>query len=278
MSAFTSEGSATRRRRGIAWAGVVLVLVVAPVAGRADEAAARARLKKLGCSIQTEGPHPGAVWYVEVDSTLARKAKEADLKLLKEFPKLRYLTVGLPVSDAILKDIGEIPSLQRLSVSSNRITDLGLWHLRNLTHLRELYLGSPRITDAGLKYLKGLTELRILNLNHSRVTDAGMLELRQIPSLCSVGLRSTRVGDAGIRALADLPKLEVLSLESTRVTDAGMRALRGCKKLRSVSVYYTRVTDAGANDLKSAIPNLGVSKQPDKGREPKNPLLRRTRS
>ena len=46
--------------------------------------------------------------------------------------------------------VGQLSRLQRLSISSSRISDAGLWHLRGLTSLRQLFLHNTQISDEAL--------------------------------------------------------------------------------------------------------------------------------
>jgi hypothetical protein len=48
-----------------------------------------------------------------------------------------------------------------------------------MTRLRLLYLSSTRVTDAGLEHLKGLTEIEWLFLPGTQVTDGGVNELQK---------------------------------------------------------------------------------------------------
>jgi hypothetical protein len=66
-----------------------------------------------------------------------------------------------------------------LDLSSTKVTDAELEHLKGLTHLRTLNLGSTSITDAGLAHLKSLTKLTELDLSSTKVTDVGVAELKK---------------------------------------------------------------------------------------------------
>ena len=58
-----------------------------------------------------------------------------------------------------------------------KLTDAGLKELAGLTSLQSLNLGSSQVTDAGLKGLAGLTSLQSLGLHGTQMTDAGLKEL-----------------------------------------------------------------------------------------------------
>jgi hypothetical protein len=54
------------------------------------------------------------------------------------------------------------------------VTDVGLEHVRGLTHLAELALNGAPVTNAGVQCLQGLPELKNLALSNTSVTDDGL--------------------------------------------------------------------------------------------------------
>ncbi len=61
--------------------------------------------------------------------------------------------------------------------TGTNVTDARLKHLSQLTSLQSLNLRNTQITDAGLENLKGLTGLRSLDLRGTQITDAGAKQL-----------------------------------------------------------------------------------------------------
>ncbi len=72
-----------------------------------------------------------------------------------------------------------------LCLNLTKVTDAGLKELAGLKSLQALYLAGTQVTDAGLKELAGLKSLQILDLRGTKVTDAGLKEL--------AGLRACKV-------------------------------------------------------------------------------------
>jgi hypothetical protein len=58
------------------------------------------------------------------------------------------------VTDAGLKELGGLQSLQSLDLSSTKVTDAGLMQLKGLKRLRSLYLSKTKVTDAGIHAIK----------------------------------------------------------------------------------------------------------------------------
>src|SRR5262245_37392912 len=125
------------RQRGVVRAGWLLGLLVLAVPGRADEAAAVKMIQKLGGQVVRDDKLPGKpVVDVDLDTT--------------------------KVTDAGLRELKELKSLQLLNLSGTKVTDAGLKELKELKSLRSLYLRHTKVTDAGVKELQAaLPRLRI---------------------------------------------------------------------------------------------------------------------
>src|SRR5262245_23446529 len=138
-----------RRSRGVAWVGVVLTVLVGAAAGRADEATAAAQIKKLGGGTRTFNSKPGdPVTFVELANGFADKGTDDDLKLLKEFKKLRRVHLTLKhITDDGIKELRPIKTLVVVNLTSTRVSDAGLRELKGLPKLRELAVSNTRVTD-----------------------------------------------------------------------------------------------------------------------------------
>src|SRR5438552_1847248 len=101
------------RQRWAVGGGVLLGLLVLVVAARADEATAVKMIEKLGGIVTVDAKRPGEP-VVSVDLSYT-KVTDAELKELKELKSLEMLDLtDTPISDAGAKDLKELKSLQRL--------------------------------------------------------------------------------------------------------------------------------------------------------------------
>ena len=189
-----------------------------------------------------------------------------EIALVINLPALKKLQLAdVPITDAMLKDIGRLKNLEWLGLEGSKITDAGLSHLSGLPQLKNLVLGSvnaePRvrsttaITDAGLLHLKNLKILELLSLNGTCVTDKGLSEIVSLPELWGLFLAETRVTDAGLVSLQRAQKLTDVSLQNTAITDEGLRALSCLPNLYGLNLSNTRITDQGLSHL-AAAPKL----------------------
>ena len=231
---------------------------------------------------------------------------EEILDLLGQYP-----TAGLSgegqMTDDLLEDLSHrAQTLTGLGLSGCRqISDAGVRHLARMTSLQHLDLTGTSISDAGLQVLRDLPALRTLSLAWNLVTEAGVGVLAHCDELEHVNLgASTQVGDAALRALAGKRKLRHLAIALTDAglplldelpvfkswrggeaelglvghkslpnhlsirgtfTDAGMRHLRGLDGLFSLDIPGSTITPAGLEPLISLahLAVLGVDAKDD---------------
>jgi hypothetical protein len=152
------------------------------------------------------------------------RAWEEILELLARHP-----TAGLSgegqMTDDLLEDLSDrAQTLPALGLSGSRqITDAGVRHLARIPSLQHLNLTGTSVTDAGLQVLRHLPELRSLSLAWNHVTAAGIRVLAHCDELEHVNLgASVEIGDAAARALVGKRKLRHLGIA---LTDAGLPLL-----------------------------------------------------
>ena len=148
---------------------------------------------------------------------------EEMLELIARHPAAGLSGEG-QLTDDLLEDLcRRAPTLTALGLSGcKQVTDAGVRHLASLPSLQHLDLRETGITDAGLQVLRHLPELRTLSL-WNRVTEAGIGVLAHCHELEQLNLWApTDVGDAAVRALAGKRKLRQLTIA---LTGAGLPLL-----------------------------------------------------
>ncbi len=106
---------------------------------------------------------------------------DAGVAHLANHPTLTYLHLEFSqITEDSLRIFGTLPQIEHLSLQDTRVTDVGLAHLRNLTHLQELFVlgDDAHITDDGLKHLENLTNLKLLLVPGTLVSPAGLRRLQ----------------------------------------------------------------------------------------------------
>ena len=191
--------------------------------------------------------------------------------------------VSKHVTDTGLRHIAGLTGLESLQMSLMEVTDAGLEHLAGLTHLKFLQLGwSKHITGAGFRHLANahglrklwllglpivdealahfaaFTDLEELNLRETKIVGPGLRFLAGLAKLRGLDLRWDALDDEAMPHLAALPGLQEVDLSGSKITDAGLRALGSSRSLRVLDAERTAISDAAVEQLKAAVPGLGV--------------------
>ena len=151
---------------------------------------------------------------------------------------------NIPVSDALI----HLPtSLQKLKLSTTRLSDEDLVHLARLRELRILFLSNNRLTGTGLNHL-GQLPLQFLDLQQNPLDRFYLPPLPHLQMLC---LRGGRITNSGLADIARSHRLRYLDLSRCeQFTDQGLSHLRSLSleglKLR----YCNQITDAGIAHLR----------------------------
>jgi len=175
------------------------------------------------------------------------------LKYITKLSSLEYLGVPYRVTDKGMADMAALPSLKGIYFPTNcGVTNADLRHLAKLTSLEEVYLAGERVGDAGLKHLRDLPRLEYLALYGRGFTDKGMVYVKDIPSLRILSFHESlcRITDTGLAHIADMPDLEILCLHGIRdITDDGLAHLTKMRSLRKLEIGASQVTDRGLSYL-----------------------------
>ncbi len=154
------------------------------------------------------------------------------------------------ITDDCLSQVGRLSRLRRLFIfKADHVTDAGLRHLSSLTSLERLDLRDSAVTDAGVVHLRSMPNLDSLDLSGSGVSDAGLADLRNLTNLSVLALDRTKISDAGLVNVATLKNLSLLSLSGTSITDAGLAHLRDATQSVNLGLARTAITDEGLKHL-----------------------------
>jgi hypothetical protein len=173
-----------------------------------------------------------------------RPLTEADWQAvvgLEQVERLR-LSSG-KITDEDLRHLAVMPQLKEVDLREASVTDAGLAHLAGLTNLEVLRLYEASVTDAGLAHLSGLRRLKVLSLPYTDVTDAGLVHLLPLKCLTSLDLCRTNIKGDPAPILVKLRKLRYVRLDHLGgVNDASTKQLARLPALRELSLRRTGVT------------------------------------
>ena len=253
--------------------------------------------------IRTIESAPGTFTKINTTPEALKKAAGGDLAL---FDTLTMVNTGIlnghahasrdkktdPYDAAFIENLGQIPSLENLSVVVTALEESSLDPILKLKRLKALRIevrAAPNPGDTALAKLSQLgtfPELKSLSLHYfSKATDAGLEHLAGLKNLESFSLRANLPGhafakfegwtnlksiafhgngidDEGLGYICErFPNLESLNLIHARVlTDASAVHLLKLKKLKSIILNGPNLTAAWHGNL-STLPleSLSVS-------------------
>jgi len=186
--------------------------------------------------------------YTITDEGLAHLSKLENLRHLS----LSCSSKGVAFTDAGLKKLKELKSLEVLLVGGKEITASGVEYIASLPNLRELSLfGCPRLGNDGLAVIGRMESLKELWLGY---TDMTASELRQLNSLN--GLTNLKVSqiDKGyapmdISGLRSLEQLSIDLKDEEFFDDKDLECLSKLKGLKWLQIGPRQYTDSGVAKL-----------------------------
>ncbi|XP_031391098.1 uncharacterized protein LOC116203492 [Punica granatum] len=137
------------------------------------------------------------------------------------FRYLHYLNVAdcHRVTSSALWPIAGMTHLKELDLTRCvKFTDAGIKHLLSISTLEKLFLSETHLTAAGVALLASLSNLSVLDLGGLPVTDQALRSLQVLTKLQCLDLWGSKVSDNGVAALQMFPKLSYLNLAWTSVS------------------------------------------------------------
>ena len=171
--------------------------------------------------------------------------------IVKSFPNLTDLDLSsnTNMTNGVVKIIGELGKLQRLTLLQNRVNDIGAQRLSKLQDLRFLDLrGNMEAGDMALEVVGELPKLTALKHRSTAVTDTGMEYLARNQALQSLLMQDFAVTDQSGPHLAKLGKLSQLEIFRCQgFGTEGVLALKGMGltrlKLRDLPNVYDQAME-----------------------------------
>ncbi|KAA5540913.1 hypothetical protein FYK55_18530 [Roseiconus nitratireducens] len=153
--------------------------------------------------------------------------------------------------DDQLELIGEVPSVRRVNVGSDRISDRAAEVLSDDPKLTDVRLSGKHLTADSLRAFadSSVSTLEVLGPNLKSVPPAALRSIAAAPNLHKLRLWDTQLTDADAAALAEAADLQVLCARGDQLTDDGLRSIARISSLQELRLGMTRCTDAGFEHL-----------------------------
>jgi hypothetical protein len=168
---------------------------------------------------------------------------DAEVRQFPPLSRLNQLHLEIRgVRAAGLQGLAGLPSLNKLSLSDDQLTDQTLGGLPRIPELRLLSIRSTQLTGACLKQIGQLPALTVLEIDGSPIDDEGLEYLPRNNRLRGLFLVGSRIQGPGLAALDRLTALDDLSLAEAPLTDAGLEFLPFLPKLQAFNLSETAIT------------------------------------
>jgi hypothetical protein len=191
------------------------------------------------------------------------QVRDADLELLKDVPQIQHVVISAEkLTPAGLAHLQGLPNLEAVWLEGEAATDAWLPALKPL-RLRMLRLIETAITSAGWKHLQEMETVKELKVRGQALDDEAVQHLAGMTQLTELELPDTDINDARLKRLLPLKNLEKLDLEGNPVTDAGLEHLTGFKQLLFLDIKDTKVTKAGVQKLKKDLSQCNITSDPE---------------
>lgn len=260
------------RRRLVSWRrfatprlAMVTLLAASAVVFTGSEYRRGERQRQAAAAVQAAGGTVRFGYQLDADDALDPTARPPLPAWLRQWCGEHFLVrvsevnlVPSEAGDEVMPHVGQLSSVQRLSLDNRPITNRGLTHVADLQNLTDLTLSHTRVGDEGLKSVAKIRGLLALGLNRTGVTDCGLEHLAELKSLQALNLSGTAIGDDGLARLQSLSDLRSLKLDNTQVSDAGLHFVRQLSRLERLHLSGTRVSPAGADWIRQELPECQV--------------------
>jgi len=214
----------------------------------------------------------------ELDLEIKGQVAPQHLDGIAELDQLRYLTLGVTVSDADIRWLDRLTRLRSLNLMHTGITDQSLHRIGSLLSLRELRLGrrpvmktsepwqlrqkdgkqepTARLRRVGYWDLE-LGNVKIISgeTDGSEITDQGLKQLEPLKSLEILELSRCAISDESLDSIASLQGLRELYLDGTPITNDGLSGLISLSELHTLGLAQTSITLDGLKSL-TELPSL----------------------
>ena len=224
----------------------------------------------LSISLEMSDPDVGqlahltALQHIELNGPNP-ELTDAGLRVLSSLTSLEVLRVGqAPVTDAGLASLGNLPQLRTLEIQATTmglgeaetgITGSGFARFANKSPLESLVINSPTFAEPHWWHLGKFKRLKNLTLVVDRLTDDRLQFLTLLSNLERLYIFASGFNGTGFRNLSDASKLVALTLIDPDLTDAAIPHLARLPLLQQLSIYPSCVTLGGLEPLQ-ATPRL----------------------
>ncbi|KAI5620185.1 toll-like receptor 22, partial [Silurus asotus] len=182
----------------------------------------------------------------------------SQISALKELTQLRVLHLQINKLTKVENAFRDLPMLEFLDLSRNRISTLTCSDFANLTQLISLYLYSNTISKLPSCIFKDLNNLENLRLGSNKILTLGMAFKNKLPSLKVLQLTYNKLSKIYKKSFNGLSNLRTLDLGDNQIFEIEAYAFSELQNLTELKLSSNRITDKTIRDpaVFSGMPNL----------------------
>lgn len=178
--------------------------------------------------------------------------------LFKEPTQLRILHLQLNRLTQIKNFFLNLPMLEFIDLSRNRISTLNCLDFANLTQLNKLYLYSNKISKLPSCMFKDLNNLEILRLGTNKLLTLGTAFENDLPSLKELQLTYNKLSTLKMGNFKGLSNLRTLDLGDNQISEMEAHAFLGLLNLTDLLLSSNKLKAIHISDpaVFAGMPNL----------------------
>uniref|UniRef100_A0A4W5P6P5 Toll-like receptor 22 n=1 Tax=Hucho hucho TaxID=62062 RepID=A0A4W5P6P5_9TELE len=159
-----------------------------------------------------------------------------------QMKQLRNLELGHNMLSSVPKATRNLPTLEVLDLSFNRINKLGCSDF-DLKSLKVLNIGTSQILALSDAFKNGLQKLEILDLRDNKLSSVRKEDFKSLQSLKELLLFNNQISSLEDGAFEVMVNLRSLTLSANRIsqTETRGRVFRGLKRLTSLSIFSNHI-------------------------------------
>ena len=195
-------------------------------------------------------------------STLATIRKVQHLAWLE-------LEAAGPLEDRDVLELKSMPSLFRLGLRADKLTQSGWSHIRDDLNLTELAVRASRISPEAMQTIAEIKTLNVLTLFQVPITKRLLEPLHKSPiSTLFIWGEEAMEEDIGT-SIARIPGLSRMSFNNLTLQDKHLRKITGPPSLRILNLgYNSKITGEGVRELLKRLPKIELNEDAKRLLEP----------
>ncbi|PSS04242.1 Toll-like receptor 13 [Actinidia chinensis var. chinensis] len=162
------------------------------------------------------------------------------LAYLGAFRYLRSLIVAdcHRITNCALWAVTGMANLKEIDLARcSKVTDAGIRHLLSISTLEKINISETGVTAEGISFLSSLTNLSVLDLGGLPVTDLALSSLQVLTKLQYLDLWGSELSNEGAAILEVFPMLSFLNLAWTRVTELPNLCSLTCLNMSNCTIH-----------------------------------------